>query len=194
LDRLKGDLFANRNPSLPKARPERKQNKLMNADYDFQFLKLYDQAAERLTGLKITRDGALGPAATDEHLRIWHSMAETALSRTAKLYEFVAAQRPGDTARLTGHITELKGELVGGLRAIQELSPEMAGETFRRLVAVLRNRTALSLVVAASAAAAVVGSSLRAEAKETANPGQPNAALDVATRLANPTARRCTPG
>ena len=164
----------------------------MNTDYDLG--ELHRRAAVSLDWLKAVRAAALGPGAIDEHVRIWGSLAETAISTTEKFSKFVAAERPDDP-RLIPHIQELKTELVKGLLAIKQHSPELAGETLARLTAALKNRTALGLIgtaVVVGLGTYLLGAS-RAQAKEqgentneqSAAAGAAPKALEVATTLAS---------
>jgi hypothetical protein len=174
--------------------PERKQNKLMNINYDSQLREL----DEFLNMLKVLRKDAIGPGATDDFAHAWRTIAETSISKTAKLSKSVAAQHPD---LLTEHIKNLRSKLAKGIREIRKLSasgwlsPEIASKISKSLAPVLKNRTTLGLVVTAAVAGLGTGlaSGSRAGAREqgentneqSAAAGTTRKARDVATELAN---------
>lgn len=170
--------------------PERKQNKLMNTNYDSQLREL----DEFLNMLKVLRKDALGPGATDDFANAWRTIAETNINKTAKLYKSVAAQHPD---LLTEHIKNLRSELAKGIREIRKLSasgwlsPEIASKISKSLAPVLKNRTTLGLVVTAVVAGLASGSHAGAREQgestneQSAAAGTTRKARDVATELAN---------
>lgn len=166
----------------------------MNTNYDSQLGEL----DEFLNMLKVLRKDALGPGATDDFAHAWRTIAETNISKTAKLYKSVAAQHPD---LLTEHIKNLRTELAKGIREIRKLSasgwlsPEIASKISKSLAPVLKNRTTLGLVVTAVVAGLGTGlaSGSRAGGREqgentdeqSAAAGTTRKARDVATELAN---------